>query len=229
MSYINDALRKAQSEKDSRYGHYSQIVFAAAPQRSAARKRLFFACSFLAVLIAGAALYFYYGDGPALLLQKAVPVKSIPAKPIPAAPSQITLPAPAQTMLPAPDAGDLYRTALEAQKKGQPAEAERMYRAVLERQPAHSGALNNLGVLYMNQDRRADAVRLFNAAAALKDGNADPYYNLACIHARMNETALSLNYLKTAAAMNPLVKVWAREDKDFRNLNASAEFKKITE
>jgi tetratricopeptide (TPR) repeat protein len=233
MSYINDALRKAQTEKDSRYEHYRDIVFASAPLRTVTRKWPLFVLSFIAVLLmAVGGFYLYQSISLNPIVSRSLPTKSmsIPAKEAPVASAApqgaVVTENNGQNM--GQDLSDLYRTALAVQKGGQVAEAERMYRAILERQPAHSGALNNLGIIYMNQNRNAEAVRLFKEATAIKDGSADPHYNLACIYARMNDLSTSIQYLKTAVELNPMVKSWAREDKDLSNLKGSPEFKKIT-
>ena len=226
MSYINDALRKAQTEKDGRYEHYRDIVFASAFPRSSARKWPLFILLFIAViLMAVGGVHLYQSVGLNPVVPKSVPAPKVPVAPAPVQDAVVAKSSGQQT---GQDVGDLYRTALAAQKSGQAAEAERMYRAVLERQPAHSGALNNLGIICMNQNRNAEAVRLFKEAAAVRDGSVDPHYNLACIYARMNDVSTSLQFLKTAIEMNPMVKSWAREDKDLSNLKDSPEFKKIT-
>jgi tetratricopeptide (TPR) repeat protein len=223
MSYINDALRKAQSEKDGRYGNYSETVFASAPGRPADRGKWMAVVISIAVLTTAAGLGWYAWNG-----QKAAPA------PKPTVAPTATLPAPspaapvASAGTPAADAASLYRTALDLQKQGQLAEAERSYNRILERNPLHCGALNNLGVLYMNQGKTAEAVRMFERAAALKV-NADPYYNLACIHTRMNNLSLGLHYLKIAAGMDPRAKEWAEKDKDLDALKALPGFKKIIE
>lgn len=234
MSYINDALRKAQSEKDSRYGNYRDIVFTAVPRRSSAgRKGLLFVCSSVAILLMVTGIYYaHQSTGSASFISQplSTKAKAESAKQVPVAlPVQNANDDRNTTSNTGKSVQELYRTALDAQKKGLLVEAERIYRAILERQPAHSRALNNLGIIYMDQNRTADAVRMFNQAVSANDGSVDPYYNLACIYARTNDVILGLHYLKTAVVMNPAAKGWAREDNDFRNLRSSPEFKKITE
>ena len=93
----------------------------------------------------------------------------------------------------------------------------------------HVRALNNLGVLYMDQKKKREAVALFNRAIALKKDYVDPYYNLACVYARVGEIDESLKYLKMAMAINKDVKNWAERDADMKAVVTSDEFKKILE
>lgn len=222
MSYINDALRKAQSEKDGRYGRYSETVFASVPARPSRRSRWTVVFISIAVLAAAAGFGLYGWNA-----QKSASASKKPAAQtaeLPSAPSAHV--APADT--PAIDAASLYRTALDLQKKGLLAEAERDYNRVLELDPLHGGALNNLGVLYMSRQKMDEAVRMLERAAVLRV-SADPYYNLACVHARLNNLSLSLRYLEMAADMDPQIKEWAKEDGDLDALKALPGFKKIIE
>ncbi len=115
------------------------------------------------------------------------------------------------------------------QKTGNLGEAEQIYRKILARQPDNASAVNNIGVIYMTQGRKDEAIGMFNYAITLKDTDVDAYYNLACLYARTNDREQSLQFLKKAAAMNPDVKRWAKEDQDLKGLKALAEFKKIVE
>ena len=95
--------------------------------------------------------------------------------------------------------------------------------------PGHVRALNNLGVLYMDQKKKREAVALFNRAIGLKKDYVDPYYNLACVYARVDEIDESLKYLKMAMAINKDVKNWAERDADMKIVVTTEEFKKILE
>ncbi len=76
--------------------------------------------------------------------------------------------------------------------------AEALYQRVLALDPGHVRALNNLGVIWMEQRKREAAIALFSRAIILKKDYVDPYYNLACLYARANEIDESLWYLKVA-------------------------------
>ena len=122
-----------------------------------------------------------------------------------------------------------YTEALAAQRRGDVPGAEALYRRVLALDPDHVRALNNLGVIRMEQKKREAAIALFSRAIILKKEYVDPYYNLACLYARANEIDESLWYLKVAVAINGDVKNWAEKDADMRNVVASPAFKKIRE
>ncbi len=122
-----------------------------------------------------------------------------------------------------------YREALAAQRRGDHKRAEDLYQQALMLDPGHVRALNNLGVLFMDQKKKREAVALFNRAIVLKKDYVDPYYNLACIYARADEIDESIRYLKMAMAIDRDVKNWAVKDADMKNVVASDEFKKIME
>ncbi len=77
--------------------------------------------------------------------------------------------------------------ALTAQRRGDHKRAEDLYQQALMLDPGHVRALNNLGVLFMDQKKKREAVALFDRAIVLKKDYVDPYYNLACLYARMDE------------------------------------------
>ena len=127
------------------------------------------------------------------------------------------------------EAEDRYREALTAQRRGDHQRAETLYQQALMLDPGHLRALNNLGVLYMDQKKKREAVALFNRAIGLKKDYVDPYYNLACVYARVDEIDESLKYLKMAIAINKDVKNWAERDADMKAVVTTDEFKKILE
>lgn len=228
MSYINDALRRAQNEKDGRYAHYGAILSAPLPGRRRSRKGIFIFAGVVAVC-AAAALSFTFWSG--------ISSQFFPSKPDrPAVQSAVDNKMPGQAaQIPAAgaqvsaDPAVLYRTALEAQRGGRLDEAESLYRKLLESHPVHSAALNNLGVIYLARGRMQEAVGFFNLALAQEGATADPHYNLACIYARMNDTARAIGYLRTAVSMDPRAREWARTDQDLSALRSNREFKIITE
>jgi len=122
-----------------------------------------------------------------------------------------------------------YQEALALQRDGRLAEAESLYKKTLAVDKKNVQALNNLGVVYMSQDRSAHAVDAFRRAILLKKNYADPYYNLACIQAKWQNIGTALYYLKMAVSINRDVAEWARTDKDLANLHASPEFKSLIE
>lgn len=78
----------------------------------------------------------------------------------------------------------------------QPAEAERMFAAVIKADPKNTAALNNLGVTRDLQGRHADAQIAYNQALAITPGLASARQNLALsltVSGRPQEGAAMLN------------------------------------
>jgi len=244
MSYINDALKKAQGEKDSRYERFNGIIAPCPDPPPRPRKRRFLAggLAALTVLATAALLLTVYGRNPSPPFGKgsrpSLPVVS--AKPAAVqAPGQpntgsVSLPinkaaAPQAEDKLSPEAETEYQDALLAQRKGDIKKAETLYRKVLALAPEHVQSLNNLGVLYLGQKKHDRAISMFSRAIVLKKDYVDPYYNMACLHAQNKEIDESLWYLKAAVTIDDGVKKWAERDADMRNIKNSPAFKKIME
>lgn len=69
-------------------------------------------------------------------------------------------------------ASALFNIGLMHQKLGDPTRASRAFRAVLERDPDNTGALNNLGVHAMRANSWQDAVRYYSRLLQLQPGNS---------------------------------------------------------
>lgn len=251
MSYINDALRKAQRERDGRYERFGGIIASGSERPGQPRKRrVAIGVAALLVLIPAGLFFAFY------LLQPPSPVKkgtaprpaavssaasqsatpptageAVPAGTVPKGPEP-----PAETTTVAASGKPLrgeaelrYQEAFSAQRKGDLPKAEALYRRVLTLDPGDVRALNNLGVILMGQRKRERAIELFSKAIALKKDYVDPYYNLACLYAQTNEIDESIWYLKVAMTINGEVKNWAEKDADMKNVVASPAFKKIRE
>jgi tetratricopeptide (TPR) repeat protein len=235
MSYINDALRKAQRERDNRYGKFGGILAACPGEDDRFRKKraVFIAAAALVLLISALLLLAFRVPHPSLSAEKASqsPVAgnaaTAPAElKAAAAPSPAVRPAAPQT---AREADLRYGEALLAQRKGDLRQAEALYQKVLTLDSGHVRALNNLGVVYMAQKKREKAIAVLGRAVVLRKDYVDPYYNLACLYAQTNEISESLRYLKTAAAIDGAVIDWVKKDADMKNVAASHEFKKLME
>jgi tetratricopeptide (TPR) repeat protein len=260
MSYINEALRKAQRERDGRYERFGAIIApcAGGPGRPRRRRFAIGAGVALLVLISAGTLLAYYllsqpphaGKGIPPPVAVGMPPTLPSAMPqglsatVPgengavqkASPEAVESSGGAVSSAAAPgetpvlrEAEARYREALSAQRRGDLKEAEGLYQKVLLLDPAHLGALNNLGVLCMEQKKREWAIALFNRAIVLKRDYVDPYYNLACLYARTRQIDESLRYLKAAMAINGDVKKWVETDADMKNIVASSAFRKIME
>ena len=120
-----------------------------------------------------------------------------------------------------------YAQALKRQNEGQLDQAEVLYRKVLEIAPYHLASLNNLGVIYMQQNKYGEAINCFNNALDKQSDYVDAFYNLACLYARKNDTKNSMRFLKKAIGLNPEVGQWAIRDNDLKILENLPEFKKL--
>jgi len=256
MSYINDALRKAQKEKEKRYGNFSGVdTLGAGVSNRAWTKRAAAAAALILFVATGLAVAFWSwnrpdpssGTAPAASIAKpsvagASPVRSLPEAAEASVPVKEDVPdedsrpaAPrvwASADIGTQTAGEAearYGEALSAQRSGNLAKAEILYQRALASDPDHVRALNNLGVVYLTRGKREKAVMALGRAVVLEKDYADPYYNLACLYARTNELDESLWYLKMAARLDGKVIEWAKRDADLRRVVASPEFKKLTE
>jgi tetratricopeptide (TPR) repeat protein len=243
MSYINDALKKAQREKDGRYGPCGVIVShqPGRPSRSSGKWALALALAAASALTA-LALWFglsIFRESPADTKKRQSAGSPEMAALQPAASVQAGAPASgpvplAEAEKPAgsgntADAAALYREALSAQHRNEAAQAEDLYQRVLRIDPGHVHAMNNLGVLYMGQNRHDQAISLFERALLQKRHYADPYYNLACLYAQRGETGRALANLKSAIDIDEKVVEWARQDGDLTNIRSAEAFRKIME
>jgi tetratricopeptide (TPR) repeat protein len=240
MSYINEALRKAQKERDNRYEQFGGIIAACPGGADHVRKRrvaLFVAAAL--ILLVSTLLLFAVRAPQQPPLTKKVPQSSVagttatPAvatQPEPKAmASSLTAVQPPGGTQTARGADLRYGEALLAQRKGDFKRAEALYQKALTLDPGHVRALNNLGVIYMTQKKREKAIVVLGRAVVLKKDYVDPYYNMACLYAQVNEIKESLGYLKVAAAIDGDVLNWVKKDADMKNVAASPEFKKIME
>jgi tetratricopeptide (TPR) repeat protein len=231
MSYINEALKKAQKEKDNRYEPFGGIIVPGPKGSNRPRKRrtIVGTAVALVILVSAILLFAVYGLQQPSARPKGAPLPpaTVAEKPLPKATERAILPPDGP---PVTREADLrYQEALIAQRVGDLRRAEALYEKVLALDPGHVRTLNNLGVIYMGQKKRGKAIAVFGRAVVLKKDYVDPYYNLACLYAQTNEIDESLWYLKVAAAIDGGVINWVKKDADMKNVAASPEFKKIME
>jgi len=253
MSYIHNALKKAQKEKDSRYTAYGNCIATESGLYNTdintggkiRRTKVVLVSAFILVSgIAAGLTVMNFSKPPQHVIPKApqrTALPPVPSKPVEAVTVKEPVPVSRSTNVPVKkpvqkereekkqrvDAAALFQKALMLQKQGRLDDAEDMYRLVLKASPTHARALNNLGVIYLRYGDEDQAVRLFSEATKTKDGSADPYYNLACVFAKRGDALRSLQYLRQAISVNANVRAWARKDGDLESLGQLEEFRKL--
>jgi tetratricopeptide (TPR) repeat protein len=210
MSYIREALRKAQKEKDARYPRYQRIFFS--PRRKVgifSLRPLWLIC--LLVIVLGLALYSWFNSGNKGTISA------------PKNPNSEVRPIPEISV----NAKALYDRARHLHKMSRLEEARRLYHKALILDPGNVYALNNLGVIYIQEGNYLEAQKSLEDAIQQKPEYVDPYYNLACLYALKGEVMKSLAQLKRAVSLDTSVSEWARKDRDLQNLRGMPGFEEI--
>jgi len=213
MSYINEALKKAQREKDALAAKYSGFFAARREKKRPFRRRPLWWASSIVIFIFLAFVVYSWLDsrGP---------------ETISATKRRIPQPAPKEKTA-VDNAQDIYARAQRFQKAGRSREARNLYRKAVRLDPDNVRALNNIGVTFLQERNFINARKSFEDAMRLQPDYVDPYYNLACLYAIQGNTKRGLEYLRRAVSMNSSVRQWARNDGDLRNLRSLPEFEKI--
>lgn len=212
MSYINEALKKAQELKDSAYSRYHNIALSDSIRSSR------FTTKFFVYLISAFLLVFLLFSGYRWLDSSNSEREVVTANANPGTTEE------KDTIL---DKKELYDKALSLQKSGRILEAKKLYEAVITLDPGYLEALNNLGVIYIHDNDFNAAREILNKAVRLNPSYVEPYYNLACLYAVKGDIGQGLDYLKKAISLDENVKEWARKDTDLQGLKASKEFNRI--
>jgi tetratricopeptide (TPR) repeat protein len=124
-------------------------------------------------------------------------------------------------------ARESYSRAKVFHSRGRLNQAKRLYQKTLETDPGYVDALNNLGVIFIQEGNYPAAQRHFEKAMRLKPAYAEPFYNLACLHAIKGEVKQGLALLERAVSIDATVRDWARKDSDLENLRGTPEFEVI--
>jgi len=254
MSYINEALKKAQREKDALYLKYSGILSSRGKDKEIFKGRVLWGTVALLSAIFLAFGVYSWLNRPDSQVSASATKSGDRDQPIPVVTSRVSSQGSrssastlrgnsqdqgeARTIEPErpvePSQSErtrngqtLYERAERFRKQGRLEDAKRFYEEVLELDSRHVDALNNLGVVYLQDKDYSAAQRKFEAITRIAPDDADPYYNLACLHAVKGEQRQSLAYLRKAISLNPLVRTWARMDTDLDNLRSIPEFEGI--
>ena len=105
--------------------------------------------------------------------------------------------------------------------------AQNMYREAVRIDQDNKIAYNNIGVTYLHQERYGKAEANFKAALKRDPEYVDALYNLACVATRQGRPGEAVNYLRSAAGINPEAASWAADDQDFETLKGNPEFDDI--
>jgi protein O-GlcNAc transferase len=97
----------------------------------------------------------------------------------------------------------MFEQAVEHHRGGRWAEAERLYRQVLSRDPKDAKALFLSGAIALQSGRVPDAVELFRRASQVDPANALCHANLGECHRRLGRPAEAMDAFLTALTLRP--------------------------
>jgi tetratricopeptide (TPR) repeat protein len=212
MSYIHEALKKAQQEREALAGKYSGFISARREGKRVLKGRSLWWAFLLVVLVLLAFGFYSWLDSTA---PKTTSAAKDPGPHV------------ASTQKAALSAKELYHRARGLQKSGRSKEARGLYQKALTLNPKDVLALNNIGVTYIQEGNYQEALKSFEHALQLKPEYVDPCYNLACLYAIRGEVRKGLDYLRRAILLDESVREWARKDRDLQGLRAVPEFEEI--
>jgi tetratricopeptide (TPR) repeat protein len=214
MSYIHEALNKAQKEREAYHGDYSGLFSHGRTKKSGFFRGpvLWISLAIIGILIVFATYSWLDSRG---------------SQPIVPPEHKYKMPAETPEKKPVLDAKKYFDRGKIFYRKGRLRDAKRLYGEALKIDPGYVDALNNLAVIYMHEKNFSAAQRSLEKAIRLKPSVVDPYYNLACVFAIKGQVSKSLLHLKKAVSIDRSVKQWAREDTDLDNVRGTPGFKDI--
>jgi len=210
MSYIHEALQKAQKEKDVRFPKYKRILLGTKGKPGVFFSRTVWVISLIVILLAFT-FYSWFDFKYKKTLSAPKNQETVASHKIEATVNSMKF----------------YERAKYFQKIGRLKEAEGFYKQALVLEPDNIFVLNNLGVIYIQQQNYLKARNSLESAIRLKPKYVDSYYNLACLYALKGKVMKSLENLKKAISLNKLVREWARKDRDLQNMRSVPEFEEI--
>jgi tetratricopeptide (TPR) repeat protein len=210
MSYIHEALQKAQKHKDTTYPKYKNIFLVRKRKPGIFAVRPIWVICLFVILLAFALYSWLDSSGKETI--------SAPKdlKPETSPTSEIVV-----------DAKHFYERARHFHKIGRLKDARRLYQKAIMLDKGHVYAVNNLGVIGIQEGKYLEARKNFEHAVRLRPEYVDPHYNLACLHAVRGEAKRALEHLKRAVLLDKSVRGWAREDRDLQNLRGVPGFEEI--
>jgi tetratricopeptide (TPR) repeat protein len=211
MSYIHEALLKAQKRKDAQHPRHRRSPLSGSPGKPGILSaRAVWVITFGLILLAFTLYSWLDSKG-----KKTVPMPENPKPEVHSGSEDLV------------QARECYERARGFHRIGRLEDARRLYQKTLMLDPGSIYAMNNLGVLYMQDKRYAEAQNNFEHAIRQKPDYVDPYYNLSCLHALKGETMKSLDHLKKAVSLDGSVREWARKDRDLQELRREPRFQEI--
>ncbi len=246
MSHINEALRKAQKDRDARSLDYTGILSSRKEEkRTFWRRALLWTFLLLIFILLAFTSYSWWdsrgkkglapADNKTLAKRPSLPKtfgRAKTSRPETAergkdSPQKTALSARGSDQDAASGAKAFFERAMRFHKRGRLQDAKRFYQEALRLEPSYVDALNNLGVLYIRDKDYSAARRSFEKAIQLQPGYVDSYYNLACLYAIEGDERQGLDHLKKATLLDSAAKDWARKDTDLENLHGLPEFEEI--
>jgi tetratricopeptide (TPR) repeat protein len=103
----------------------------------------------------------------------------------------------------APAQAAAFNQGLWLHQQGHLADAERIYRQVLQREPANASALHMFGVVALQTGRSERAVKMIGKAIALDPNNADAFNNLGLALQDQRRSTEAVAAYDRAVAINP--------------------------
>lgn len=200
MSYISEALKKAEREKLGKGDFKPDSVMGFTERKKRVIRRWQIAIFVMIIFLVPAVFSSYR------FLER--PVESVPRNS-------------------APDLGKLYIEAREAQKVGDLVTAEVVYRKIIAMNGHHEDSLNNLGIICMTKGSMREAEAFFRKILTVNPLHVYGHYNLACLYAQEGRNNEAFEYLRKAILIDARVKNWAAADKDFLPIRNEKEFRKI--
>ncbi len=256
MSHINEALRKAQKDRDAHSLKYTGILSSGKEEKRTFWRRALFWGGLLVIFVLLAFTSYSWWDSRGkeimtpsdkkALAKRPQAGRTATVKPSPRKPSGSSKTSQPRTVVSpkrSPQKADVnargsqqkaassakafYEKATRFHKRGRLRDAKRFYQEALRLDPGYVDALNNLGVIYIRDKEYTAAQRSFERAVRLKPGYVDAHYNLACLYAIQGEVTQSLAHLKRAVSLDRSARDWARKDTDLENLRGLSEFEAI--
>ncbi len=101
------------------------------------------------------------------------------------------------------DVAELFQQAVQLHQGGQITQAEQLYRQILHTEPRHGGALSNLGVVLVRQNRLEEAVQAYQQAIQVDPRHADAFFNLGNAYRKLDRPTDAVAAYQAVLQLNP--------------------------